>query len=687
MGIWTVKSGLKQDANLSSNAYKALNAGFDVPVNPIIRNGNLSPGTANWGMACYEVRINNDLGDSPATNGVSNTSGTYDVLNKYYPDNLHVGFDSVQHTNNYGLNLENTPGHRIVCSHLDGEGVVTSLTSTSLTTNDYFVVIDADNYTKHHIAKITESLTYDEAGDAFEFSPAYPSNIPKDTKFTIYKGPLVSNTNVVAVAYGLKGSGLAADDRHVNIYKLHTPHAYFYNDRLERKNRLNHNTKYKICLSYLTLTSNTSGTGAGTHAQTICVTEPNYGNRVVDYGPFDTPARLVDNRRESTTYGDVLSEAGGNLQVNNPSKQTKVTISDLSNWDTCFLNIYRSNDNEVLTSTPSGWEGPTRYIHYGSSPDKNNILPTVFDLEITNSITKAGSYAYVEAADTTKTLGKKINRYDRLKFKQIIATDEMTHSKDKALEGRVWSADDYMTEHKVVGFSNNELIVENLPNGYNLKVLLQDKATGVYETIRVGDYNYTISSIGNPLSSTSLGPNYISIYQIITVAKERAITSSAYGAADTNAKNFIGQRLYRRAWSSITNTLLVDFNIDTNVDYDGDVDGSVYNTKLDVACVFTASANRVDVTAHGLIAGRSVWFNAIDTTTGISINTTYYVKTSPNANDFQLVTASDGTGSAIALTNDGTGIISGDYPSLDANIRLDYYGYKSAKDTFTSSRI
>lgn len=688
MAIWVLKSGSKQDANLSSNAYKAANAGFDVPVNPIIRNGNLSPGTANWGLACYEVRINNDLGDSPATNGVSNTSGTYDVLNRYYPDNLHIGFDATQHTNNYGVNLENTPGHRIVCSHLDGEGVVTSLTSTSLATNDYFVVIYSNDYTKHHIAKITESLTYDEPGDAFEFSPAYPSNIDKGTNFSIYKGPLVSNTNVVAVAYGLKGSGLAADDRHVNIYKLHSPNAYFYNDRLEKKNRLNHNTKYKICLSYLTILSDISGTGAGTHAQTICVTEPNYGNRIVDYGPFDTPAKLIDNRRESTTYGDVLSESGGNLQVNNPSKQTKVTISDLSNWDTCFLNIYRSNDNKVLTSSPSGWEGPTRYIHYGTSPDRNNILPTVFNLEVSNSITKAGSYAYVEAVDTSKTLGKKIKRHDRLKFKQVISTGEMTHSKDKTLEGKVWSADDYMTEHNIPNttFSNNELIVENLPNGYNLKVLLQDKATSVYETIRVGDYHYTISSIGNPLNSAALNANLDSLYQVITVHKERAITANAYGTADTNAKNFIGEPLKRKAWSSITNTLLVDFDIDTNVDYDGDVDGSVYNT-LDVACGFTASGNTVDVTAHGLIAGRPVLFNTINTTTGISINTTYYVKTSPNANDFQLVTNSDGSGSAIALTNDGTGIISGDYPATDANVRLDYYGNKSEKDTFTSSRI
>ena len=692
MALWALKSGSKKDAAISTAANKAANVGFDVPVNPLIRNDALTLGTANYGIACYEIRINNDLGDESATNGVSNTNSSFalwDLLNRYYPDNLHVGFDATQHSNNYGTNLENTPGHRIVCAHLDGEGVVTSLSSSSLTTNDYFVVIYADDYTKHHIAKITESLTFDLTGDAFEFSPAYPSTISKGTKFSIYKGPLVTNTDVVAVAYGLKGSGSTPDDRHLNYARLYKPTTYFYNDRLEKDNRLNHNTKYKICCSYLSTTSDVTVTGSGTHVQTHFITEPNYGNRIIDYGPYATPAKLIDNRRESTTFGDVLTSSGSNLQALDPEKQTAFTITDLSNWDTCFLNIYRSSDNKNKHNSPSGWTGPTRYLHYASSPDKNNTVTSVFDLEINNSITKAGSYASASLVDTNKIWGKKIKRFDRLKFKQVIATGRIDHNKDFALEGRVWSADNFETEHNITSstFSNNVLIVQNTPEGYNLKVLLQDKATGEFESIKVGDYNYTISAIGNPLFTNPINPDHSIKYQTITVDKERIITSSSYGTADTNAKNFEGELLYRKVWSSITNTLLVDFNIDTNVDYDGDVDGSVYNTKLDVACGFTASGNTVDVTAHGLIAGQSVWFNTINTTTGISINTTYYVKSSPNANDFQLVTNSDGSGSAIALTNDGTGIISGDYPALDANVRLDYYGNKSDDGVFTNSRI
>lgn len=69
---------------------------------------------------------------------------------------------------------------------------------------------------------------------------------------------------------------------------------------------------------------------------------------------------------------------------------------------------------------------------------------------------------------------------------------------------------------------------------------------------------------------------------------------------------------------------------------------------------FTDSGDLVGLSAHGLLAGQAVQFSVITTTTGIVINTTYYV-INPNTNDFQ-VAATVG-GAALPLTTNGTGTL------------------------------
>lgn len=58
-------------------------------------------------------------------------------------------------------------------------------------------------------------------------------------------------------------------------------------------------------------------------------------------------------------------------------------------------------------------------------------------------------------------------------------------------------------------------------------------------------------------------------------------------------------------------------------------------------------------TAHNLEVGDSVQVASVSTTTGITANTTYFVKSTPSATTFTL-SATDG-GSTLALTTDGTG--------------------------------
>jgi len=58
-------------------------------------------------------------------------------------------------------------------------------------------------------------------------------------------------------------------------------------------------------------------------------------------------------------------------------------------------------------------------------------------------------------------------------------------------------------------------------------------------------------------------------------------------------------------------------------------------------------------TAHGLAVGDSVKVASVTTTTGITANTTYYVKSVPSATTFTLSATSGG--STLALTSDGSG--------------------------------
>lgn len=71
-----------------------------------------------------------------------------------------------------------------------------------------------------------------------------------------------------------------------------------------------------------------------------------------------------------------------------------------------------------------------------------------------------------------------------------------------------------------------------------------------------------------------------------------------------------------------------------------------------VSVTFQDTGDTVTYNSHNLVAGDSVVFTVITTTTGIAINTRYYV-VNPTTNTFQV--ASSPGGSALALTNNGTG--------------------------------
>jgi hypothetical protein len=262
------------DSDTIIDAIENQQVNFDVPTNPILKN-DLSP-TAS--VVCYEIRDDNTAPPSPTSTGVSYSS-SYSTINRIYPNNTTVA--------SYLENLEPTPGWKIK-NYDDGPNTGQNLSSLGITTNHYFVVLFADDYKLHHVAKIERLLKDDITGDSIEISPKYGGEIPKGTKFAIYKGPLVTDTAWVAVGYGLQGD--ASDNRH-DVYAVCARPNFYFNGNLKE---LGHNTKYQLYYSRW------NGSAQVT-AKTSFVTEQDYALQVMDSGPFTMPATMVDNLRTKDT--------------------------------------------------------------------------------------------------------------------------------------------------------------------------------------------------------------------------------------------------------------------------------------------------------------------------------------------------------------------------------------------------
>ena len=576
-----------------------------------------------------EVAINNNA-ELFTSIGVSN-SNKYNILNREFPNTAATSAL-------YLDNLANTKGYRIKNAIVaaDGSTVIEGqiLSGIDITVNDYFVIIFADNHLKHHVAKITSVDTDDYAGDAFTFSPSYGSEISKGTKFAVYKGPLVTETSVMAIGYGLygnattyaadsdetDGTGIATESRHAGFTYINKPLFYFYNDRLDKNNQLNHNTKYMLHYSR-------SHDGTEKHYKRCFLTHQYYGNQIVDYGPFTVPATLTDKNRdfdeistgsadtEIRINGTVSSGASATINVNgadprlyfsvdstvmvggstlgvvnsitattivfdsavavtagndvflkthaNDGKATdhySQTVQNeyavcLSDWDKCFTNYKRNSANLIKAESqpqkyPEGnLTGPTRYAHYDTSPDKNNIIPDILELDIFDSIAESGSYIDMKIGDIKRIYNKKINQFDKIRVRKEISNGEIFSTFDSALSGTV-----------IGSTSSTTLTFGSLGPEHDLRLLL--KSDTKYENIRIGNYYYSISAIAAP---ALVGSDY---QQAVTIDGYRLNTSAGFTGSISGAAEVITEQIaYRRTWSDITKTLIVSWPIDTDVTY------------------------------------------------------------------------------------------------------------------------
>ena len=276
--VYVLNAGKYGNTNINytyankGNAFTGDVAFKNTSVNPVLKCTNINAEHSGLSANFFEIRNTHYEGE------ISNASHSA-IVNRIYPS---TNKPNIVSDATYGKNKQQTTSFKIRTytstsatnsdDHANQLLVGNSSLNMDLDTYDYFVLInpqiahstsDSTPSIRPHFAKITNIISFDEHGDGFEFEPKYPEAIAKDTNFEIYKGPLVSDTSVVAVSYGLRGDGTelgtSTDDDYDNSSpvtfitdkydagsEVSRPTWYFYNDRLQNEDKLDYGTKYNL---------------------------------------------------------------------------------------------------------------------------------------------------------------------------------------------------------------------------------------------------------------------------------------------------------------------------------------------------------------------------------------------------------------------------------------------------------
>ena len=357
------------------------NNNYDTPTNPLITfNPVLSAGNR-----IFSLVLDSGSGTGAATRFDEIVSGA-DLLTEY--SNLHA-----------------TDGFSIRCfDSFNNVGI--DLATVDLSTNDYFVLIHSDDENMHHFAKITKitGVGADQDGDKFHFSPRLGSEIAKDVKFMLFKGPSTT-TNLIAITAGIKTE--------VSKLVCARPYFYFYDDKLDTAGELDHNDKYFIRTKTLANTSTDASILLNTGGDnTTFTTISDYRNKIVDYSRFNYSITLKDKLKELDDPDTATS---------NESTALSGTFTTLTDYNDCFINAKRDTDDSTAAKV---FTGNKRYVYYNTSPEINNYMPSVYEAEIEDSFDKAG-FASLSMIDITKNLSNRIFVDDRLVAYQRLQEDDL----------------------------------------------------------------------------------------------------------------------------------------------------------------------------------------------------------------------------------------------------------------------
>ena len=305
---------------------------------------------------------------------------------------------------------------------------------------DYFVLINPEivgeantTIVKPHFARITAVIGIDEFGDGIEFEPAYPTVIPKDTNFEIYKGPAKTDTSIVAVSYGLEGDADANTNKYDVVNTISIPTAYFYNERLHEDNQLDYETKY----AFLYKNKNAS---AETDQDSWFMTEAKFDRTIQNLGRKTLDAVLVDKTKDDATDYAPLNQTG-------------------------FLNdFYRDASGDVR-----------RYIYFDKKEFKNSRIPSTMQVVTNAPKNRLSKFGSVKLTDNAGIAHLKYREEDELYIRNGIFNSSIQTIKSP-----------FNATHD----ASNVIEILDMDDEYDVKALLS-----VNSMLEIDGYHYIVNTI------------------------------------------------------------------------------------------------------------------------------------------------------------------------------------------------
>tara|TARA_R100000426_G_scaffold3761_1_gene6117 strand:+ start:3536 stop:9721 length:6186 start_codon:yes stop_codon:yes gene_type:complete len=443
---------------------------------------------------------------------------TSSVTDGHFISVIVMADDSLSTSMTIGSELSNettTKGFRIKSE--------STLTFNNFDTVDYFVLIHSDDDKKHHFAKVTNLIVEDNGNgtstcDAFEFEPKLGNEIPKGTKYRIITGINDTNNKIVALSVGLKQDASSANLKDNLVCAR--PLFYFFNERLDKKNELDHNTKYYA----LGKTGSSTTVTIAQHASDGITfrTVSDFGKRIIDYSKYSLVVNMTDKLRtlDIGAGGNTTSNEGGTVSL------------DYNVYKDSYINARRSSDNSITTRDTLG---QTRYLHYSHSPEKSNLATAVIENETRDSINQ-GSFSESRIVDNGRIMNKKINVFDPYKVRNLLHRANL----------------DAFVDLKASFVSEASANTFNIRTEYDLGTVLN-----VGDEVKIQDKIMLVASIGSFTNPATL--------QTLTVRAEKR-TENAQSFTSLSFTPTADDILSRRAYNPTDNTIITTMNLINRTD-------------------------------------------------------------------------------------------------------------------------
>ena len=546
--------------------------------------------------------VNYDVPTNPHINLAKTLSSTDRIFTGIFADDTNgtIRFNEVgtSTSNTERENLATTEGYRIKCyDSIIDEGVqlidsTDHYSASAFSLHHYFVLLHSDNSSLHHFARVTEVLKGDVDGDFFEFEPRLGTEIPKGTKYMLFKGPL-KTTNPIALSAGIKS------DLQFELF-CSRPLFYFFDDKVDKKNQLNHGTKYfaycetasaegKVRLSFTDATCDTNHTSGLSDGSTTSVRHITHDANVnivaglsvegtgipdgatistvnnstcftlsVDTTATNTNTTLTFKPITRTTFltvteyaEDIVDYSRYNLRAtvvdnlktldapktNTSNEGNTPNTLDFTDYNDAFPNA-RRDANDIHSNLV--YTGPKRYLHYKYSPDKSNQVFGVFDNIIYESYGNRGGYAETKIADMFRIQNKKVLENESYRIRHTVHRADLEEWFDLDVEVLTDSSPTYTftTDFDLNNFVNTK------------------------DEVKIGETIFIIDSIGTFVAATGSVP----ANQTLTL--ETSSSNKFHKADDGVEGKFVttsdptisvGSKLYRRAFNRQDKTLMTNF--------------------------------------------------------------------------------------------------------------------------------